>query len=392
MKLKSISQLKNLKGKKVLLRVDFNVPVKDGKVKSDYKIVKSLPTIEYLVKKGARVILLSHLGRPKGFDKNLSLQPVISHAENLLRHEIALCPEIREWEIITQQVGQLKNGHILALENIRFFKGEEDDDPKFSKKLASLADIFVLDGFAVAHRKASSVTGAAKYLPSYAGLLLAEEVTVLSRAMTKPKRPMVVILGGAKTETKIPLLKKFLKVADHILIGGGIFNTYLLAQGKKVGGSIVSSDLKYEVKRYLSNKKVVLPIDVVVGKENGDNAHLLTVDKVHVSRSEAIYDIGPGTASLYAAYLKKANTLIMNGALGKFEQRPYQFGTYSLAHLFAARSKGKALGIAGGGETVEILEHLKLMSDVDLVSTGGGALLEFLSGTKLPGLKALEKK
>jgi phosphoglycerate kinase len=389
--MKSIKDVKNLYGKKVLVRVDFNIPLKDGKVVSDYKLVKSLPTIEYLLGKGAHVILVSHLGRPKGPDAKLSLKPVAKRLGELLQSRVEMLGVSgSDWKTLREDIVKTPRETVILLENIRFLKEEEADAVTLSKALASLADIFVLDGFAVSHRRASSVSGVAKYLPSYAGLLLFEEISVLSKVLNKPKRPFVVILGGAKAETKIPVLKKLLPVSDYILVGGGIFNTFLSAKKKNIGKSLVSKDFEKEIVKYCKNKKVILPIDVVVGDEKGKNARIVSVDKLEVGKNEAIYDIGPATVHLYAEYLKKAKTLAWNGALGMFEQHPYQYGTYALVRLFAARSKGKALGVCGGGETVEILEKLHHMQDIDLVSTGGGAMLEFLSGSKLPGLKALK--
>ena len=390
--MKSVRTLKKLAGKKVLVRVDFNTPVKNGKVVSDYKLVKSLPTIEHLLKSGSTVILVSHLGRPKGIDSKYSLAPVAKRLSDLLQQKVIFLPleKRTDWKKIQSDISKLPKGSVALLENIRFMPEEEVEGIVLSKALASLCDLFVLDGFAVSHRHGSSVSGVAKYLPSYAGLLLFEEISVLSSVVKKPKRPLVVLLGGAKAETKIPVLKKLLPIADHILVGGGIFNTYLTATNHNVGKSLVSEGLEREVKRYCNNKKVILPVDVVVGDEKGKKARVESIKSLKISKTEGIYDIGPESVKLFAGYLKKAQTLVWNGALGMFEQHPYQFGTYSLVRLFAARSKGKAFGVCGGGETVEILEKLHAMHEIDLVSTGGGAMLEYLSGARLPGLKNLD--
>ncbi len=391
-----LQQLKNVAGKRVLVRVDFNVPVKKGAVVDDFKIRKSLPTIRQLMKQGAKVILVSHLGRPKGVDKKLSLRPVKNDLERLVNKKISLLKigRLEDWKIIKRATEEMRNGTVAMLENIRFFSEEEKNSKSFAKKLASLADIFVLDGFGVAHRAAASVSGVAKFLPSYAGILLSQEVSALTAAMEHPRRPLVVMLGGAKVETKIPVLKHLLRKADTILVGGEIANTYWWAKGKAVGASLVGKKYKKEILKYCSNKKVILPVDVVVGRADGKEAKVVTVnEKLEIRNKKlAIYDIGPATVELFAKYIKGASTLIWNGALGRFEQHPYEYGTYALAHLFAARSKGKANGIAGGGETVEVLQHFKLLSDIDLVSTGGGAMLEFLGGHKLPGLEALRPR
>lgn len=385
--MKSISQLKNFSGKRVLVRADFNVPVKNGKIQEEFKLQKSLPSIKYLLKRNVQVVLVSHLGRPKGSDKKLSLRPVAAYLTKQLGRKVP-CITLEHYERLAQRG---KAPAIVLLENIRFYIEEEKNDTAFAKRLAALADIFVLDGFGVAHRDAASVSGVAKLLPSYAGLLLAEEVGILSQAMQKPQPPLVVILGGAKVETKIPVMKQLLPKADYILVGGEIANTYWWAKGMKVGGSLISKKFKREVLRYCANKKVILPVDAVVGNRDGTGAKVVPVNlksKV-ISLKSAVYDIGPATITLFAEYIKNARTLVWNGALGMFEQAPYHYGTYALADLFAARSKGKALGIAGGGETVQVLQKRGILDSVDLVSTGGGAMLEFLSGKKLPGLRAL---
>ncbi|OGH94341.1 MAG: phosphoglycerate kinase [Candidatus Magasanikbacteria bacterium RIFOXYD2_FULL_41_14] len=386
MHLRKIIEIKNLKGKRILVRVDFNVPVEKGKIKNDFKIIKSLPTINYLLDKGASVILVSHLGRPNGVvDQSLSLRPIAKVLSSFLNKEVKL-------KSLKELQQKPSNEKIVLLENIRFFPGEEKNDIAFTKELSKLAEIFVSECFAVAHRSSASVTGLAKYLPTYAGLLMAEEVEGIERAVSKPKKPLVVILGGIKTETKIPVLKNFLTKADYILVGGGIASTYFAGKGYGLGVSLLDKDYVGLMKRLGVNKKVIMPVDAVVGQINGAGARLVSLAKpLKLAKNEGIFDVGPATVRLFASYIKKARTLVWNGAMGKFEQHPYEYGTYSLARLFAARSKGKSFGVAGGGETVEILEKLKVAGDVDLVSTGGGAMLEYLSGKILPGVKILKK-
>lgn len=386
MKIRSIKQVKNLAGKTVLLRVDWNVAIEKGKVVDDFRMRRSLPTIQYLLKKKAGVILVSHLGRPHGQDKKYSLRPVQKHFETLLGATVALVPFSK---IKSVAVGK---GEVVVLENIRFSADEEKNSGTLAKDLAKLADLFVLDGFAVAHRPAASVSGVAKYLPSYAGLLLDEEITVLSNVMTKPKKPLVVILGGAKAETKIPMLKTLLPKADYVLVSGGIANTYWWAKGNKLSDSLVDKNFKSEVLKYCSSKKVILPVDAVVGTKDGKKVQVIsTKQKVAVPAGTGIRDIGPDTIRLFASYMKKAKTLIWNGAMGVFEQHPYEYGTYAITLLFAARSKGQAFGVCGGGETVQVFQKMKVLHDVDLVSTGGGAMLEFLGGERLAGIEALKK-
>ena len=399
MKLKTIKQIRNLSGKRVLVRVDFNVPLVEthgnASVQDDARLIASLPTIEYLIKKGAKVILVSHLGRPEGYDKKLSLAPVAERLEKLLGKEVYFSE-------LTKFAKLAKLPRLTLLENIRFFFDEAKDENNFGKTLAGIADIFVLDGFAVAHRDSGSVTGVAKHLASYAGLLLEKEIIGLSKAIEKPKKPFVLVLGGAKMETKLPILKNLLPKIDYVLVGGGLANTYLWAKGYNVGKSLVDKEYKKEALKLLKNKKVVLPIDFVVGDEKGSKFRVISLSKekgslgsfgsLGMTAKEAIYDIGPSTVRLYAGYVRKAQTIVWNGAMGYFEQKPYDVGTLSVARLVASRSKGKAFGIIGGGETLQAMEKVKMTEFVDLVSTGGGAMLEFLAGKDLPGIKAVIKK
>ncbi len=390
--LRTIKQIKNLKGKRVLLRVDFNVPIKNGRVKDDFKIKKSLPTIEYLLEKGAKIILMSHLGRPKGkVVPELRLTAPAKRLSELLHRKIKKL-QISTGNEVVKKINKMKPADILFLENIQFEPGEIAKDEKLAKELASYGDYFVNECFAQSHRDYASISKIARYIPACAGLLLAEEVAGLSKVISKPKKPFVVVLGGAKLETKIPILEKLLPMADHILIGGEIFNTYLWAKGNQVGASLIDKEFKKQVLLYGSKKKIIMPVDVIVGKEDGKEAKALAITEINRLKSNiGIYDIGPMTIKLFAKYIKKANTLIWNGAMGYFEQHPYQYGTNSIARLVASRSKGKAYGVCGGGETVEVLRKLNLISDIDLVSTGGGAMLEFLSGKKLPGVEAVVK-
>lgn len=391
MKIRSITEVKKWSGKRVLVRADFNVPVKKGKVMDIFKIEKSLATIEYLQKRGARIVLISHLGRPKGYDTHFSLRPIQRTLQKALSLPVGFI-DVKNLEKVPNKINALKDGEILLLENIRFISGEETNDQRLAKKMASWGDVFVLDGFAVAHRNAASVSGVARYMPSYAGLLLKTEVDALSKIMEKPTKPFVVIIGGAKVETKLPLIKQFIKKATYILVGGGILDTYLSAKGFRVGASLVNTKLRSAVLKYGKNKKIIWPVDVVVGELGGDKAAVHKLDKSFgvTNKREGIYDVGPATVRLFASYIKRAKTLLWNGPLGVIEQHPYASSTNAIADIFAARSKGRAFGVTGGGETVQLLQKRGILSDIDLVSTGGGAMLEFLSGEKLPGLKALQ--
>jgi len=401
MKLKTLKQIKNLKDKRVLVRVDFNVPIKNGKVQDDSRIRASLPTIKYLLENDAKVILVSHLGRPEGMDKKLSLAPVLEKLKQISNFKSTSLedrfPIFNQLPIVNLEqakiaIETMKQGQVIMLENIRFFEEEEKNDKKFAKQLAKLVDVFVLDGFAVAHRETASVSGVAKYLPAYAGLLLESEILNLSQLMKKPKKPYIAVLGGAKIETKLPVLKSVLKHADFILLGGGLVNTCLWAKGYEIGKSLLNKDFKKEALRLWKNKKIIFPVDVVVGDLKGKKYRVVNLNKKNeIKNSEAILDIGPATIRLYTKYIKSAQTLVWNGAMGYFEQKPYDIGTLSIARLVASRSKGKAFGVIGGGETIQTMEMVGMMSDIDFISTGGGAMLEFLSGKKLPGLKALIK-
>lgn len=395
MKIKTLKQIKNFKNKRVLVRVDFNVPIKNNQVKDAFKIEQSLPTIEYLVKKGAKVILISHLGRPKTYSPELTLEPAARVCGEFLKQEVKFIGYQSENYFINakEMTARMLPGQIVLLDNLRFFPGEEDNKISLAKELSGLADIFVLDGFAVAHRAAASVSGVAKILPTYAGLLLEKEIVGLNRVISQPKKPMVVVLGGVKMETKIPVLKKLLPKANQILLGGGIACTYFWAKGYNVGKSLIDKDFKKEALLYGKNKKIILPVDFVIGEPDGSAARVITVEELKkVKKGVIIFDIGPKTIRLFSQYIKKAQTLVWNGAVGYFEQHPYEYGTKAIARLLASRARGRAFGVCGGGETVEVLRALNMLVDIDLVSTGGGAMLEFLSGKKLHGVQAVTKK
>lgn len=397
MKLRSLTSIKKLTDKHVLLRIDANIPLKKGKISDDYKLFKTLPTIQYLLKQKAKVIIVSHLGRPTGYDRQLSLRPIVNYFEKKLHQSILFFnfPNLNEgWKRAILASEHLKPGDLMFLENIRFDVDEEKNTGVLAKKLAALADIFILDGFGVVHRNAASVTGVAKLLPTYAGPLLEEEIKTLSRAMEKPRRPLTLVLGGAKMETKIPLLKNFIKKADYILLGGGIIATYLKFKGFSVGISLVEEDLPRQVFKLIENKKVILPVDMVVGSQTGKRVVIAALDSKFFipNSSQGIYDIGPKTLKLYAEYLKKAQTIVWNGAMGYFEQPPYQVGTFTLARMIARETQRGAFTVCGGGETEQVLKDLRLVKKISLISTGGGAMLEYLSGKKLPGIEAVMRK
>ncbi|MCX6794498.1 MAG: phosphoglycerate kinase [Candidatus Falkowbacteria bacterium] len=388
MKINSLKKIKSLSGKTVFLRVDFNVPIKNGKIENDYRIKAGLETINFLLAKSARLVIASHLGRPKGYESASSLKPVAARLKTLLKRPIKFLSEAVSPKT-TAAVKALKPGEIVMLENLRFNAGEYKNDDKFAASLAALADIYVNDAFADCHRAQASVAAMEKYLPSYAGLLVEKEITALNRIL-KPKKPLVIIIGGAKIETKAPLISKLYSSASQILIGGALANNFFKFQGLEIGKSMVDDDFAPYIRKFYKGKKlvpkIILPRDVVIKTKDG---RAQVVAPAAVKASDTILDIGPASISDFAAYIKKANTLVWNGPLGKFEEASFKHGTLALAYLIAARSSGLAYGVVGGGETVAALNLTKMSEYVDWVSTAGGAMLTYLSGGKMPGLSKI---
>jgi len=386
MLIKSLKNLKNLAGQTVLLRVDFNVPIKRGRIQEDYKIRAGLETIKFLVRQKARLIIISHLGEPSG-RKNLaySLKPIAKHLAKLLSQPVKFFPETISPRV-RAAAQRLKNGEIMFLENLRFNPGELADDPDFAQSLATLADIYVNDALAVSHRQQASIASIKKYLPAYAGLLLEQEIQALSRVL-QPRKPLVVIMGGAKINTKLPLISKLYPRSAKILIGGALANNFFKFQKLEIGRSVYDQDSFREAGKFFSGRKlaakIVLPTDVVVQTKNG---RALVKAPAAVRPGEAIFDIGPLTISQYAKYIKSAQTIVWNGPLGKFEEPSFRFGTLAVARLIAGRSTGRAYGLVGGGETIEALKLTKMAEYVDWISTAGGAMLTYLGGGQMPGL------
>lgn len=385
MKLRTIKEVKVLRGKRVLVRVDFNVPLaKDGSVADDWKIRATVPTIEFLIKKGARIVLASHLGRPTKPTDDLRLDAVAERLSRLLAHPVHKVSDC-VGSTVTSAVKKLKPGDVLLLENLRFHPGEEKNDPAFASALAKLADMFVQDGFAVCHRPAASVVGVAALLPSYAGLLVLREVQALTKLLEKPKCPFVALIGGAKISTKIGLINKLLPRVDAILLGGALVHPLFQARGWEIGRSYTEHETR-SMKHELKSLKIVLPVDVVVEDVRHKAAVRLVRD---VKKSDCIRDIGPETIQRYASVLRGAQTIVWNGPMGTYEEPRFSHGTIALARFIAIRAGGRAFGIAGGGETVDALRRTSMIEYVDWVSTGGGAMLEFLEGKTLPGIKPL---
>ncbi len=373
--MKSIKDIQDLKGKRVIVRVDYNVPIKEGKILDDFRIKASVPTIEFLKKKGAIVILIAHIGD----DGEKSLKPVSIRLKKFIPNlnfiETPVFSDNTK-NIITG----LKSGDVVLLENIRREVGEKTNSPSFARGFSRYADIYVNDAFSVSHRAHSSIVGITKCLPSYAGLQLLEEVNNLSKAFN-PKHPFLFILGGSKFETKIPLIKKFLREADEVFIGGAIANDFFKGKGYEVGTSLVSEG-KVQVKPFFKNKNLILPVDVVVTKDGKSR----TTKPSEVTSSECIVDIGKDSVESLRVLIEKASFILWNGPLGKYEAG---FGG-STESLLKIISKSKANSIIGGGDTVALISKLKLEDKIGFVSTGGGATLDFLAKGTLPGIKALK--
>lgn len=396
MKLNTITKLKKLEGQRILLRVDFNIPISpSGRIGTgaDGRLKAALPTIEHLQAAGAKVIAVSHLGRPKRRSPKDSLKPVIRHLGRLLGQKVHFIDvDLTKEGLVEQQLAKVGNGQLAVLENIRFYPQESKNDVKFAKRLAGLADLYVNDAFGTCHRAHASTAGVTKYLPSYAGFLVENEVKHLSRLIEKPKKPFVVLMGGAKISSKLPTLKNMLKVADTVMLGGGMANAFFKAQGCNIGKSKVAPEDVRFAKQHLKDKKLLVPTDVLCASSLTDKAKVRYVQDSDCRNNDYLVDAGPETIRTYAERIKKAKTLIWNGPVGVFEVKKFSHGTMALGRLVAARSKGKAYGVVGGGETVMALERTGMAEWVDHVSTGGGAMLEFLSGKPLPGIKPLLKK
>jgi len=389
MKIKSIKNYKDLNGKKVLLRVDFNVPIKSGKVIDDYRIIKAMDTINYLLNHDCRIILVTHLGKPNPVvrEEQFSVKPIVKKLVQILKKKIQIVDNFDSLAGGTI-LGKMKPGEIVILENIRYKKGELANDDKLAKKLAKLADVYVNDAFSVCHRAETSVSAIKKYIPSYAGFLLEQEVLSLNKAL-HPVDPLVVLIGGAKIKTKIKLIKNLQKKAHRVMIGGALANNFFKVDGFNVGKSMIDAEYLDFAKK-LDRKNILLPVDVIVSasKTGGD----IRIRKINeVNDNDYIFDIGPETIKLYAHEIKKAKTIIWNGPMGFFELKIFKTGTMALAQYVAARSKGPTFGVVGGGETVEALRALKMEYGIDWISTGGGAMLSYLGGEPMPGLDGLVK-
>ncbi len=379
----------DVRDRRVLVRADLNVPMENGVITDDTRIRESLPTIQYLLENGARVIVCSHLGRPKGPDPALSLAPVAGRMANLLGREV-LFAEDCIGPVAEAAVASMGH-HVLLLENLRFHPGEEANDPTFARQLASLAEVFVNDAFGAAHRAHASTEGITHYLPAVAGLLMEKEVRYLGALVANPPHPFAAVVGGAKVSSKLPAIRHLLPRIDLLLVGGGMANTFLKARGIDVGASLVEDDLLDAARDVIQQAQqrgieLHLPVDVVAASRFAPDAETRTVPVEEIPRGYLVLDIGPETVRRYAAALQRARAVIWNGPMGVFEMEPFASGSFELARAIAALD---ATTVVGGGETAAVVAATGLQERFTHVSTGGGASLEMLEGRTLPGVAAL---
>ena len=398
----SIAYLKTLdkeqlKNKKVIVRVDFNVPLDNElQIRDDTRIKAAMETIKYLRSAGSRILLMSHLGRPKGkIVDEMRLNPVAIRLGELLQDKIMKLDDCIGSEV-EASITKLKPGQIALLENLRFYPEEKKNDKQFAQKIASLCDVYVNDAFGAAHRAHASTAGIAEYLPAYAGFLMAKEIEVLGGLLEKPKRPFVSIIGGAKVSGKIEVLEKLVEICDTLLIGGGMAYTFLAAQGYQVGKSILESNYIDYVNRLMNeakvkNKNIILPQDIVVTKEFNEDAESKTRLIDQFSEDDMGMDIGQRSIDLFSEKIKQAKTIFWNGPVGVFEMKKFAKGTISIAEKIADLEED-VFSVVGGGDSIAALKQFGLTENISHISTGGGASLEFLSGKTLPGLAVLEKQ
>ncbi|GIN62354.1 phosphoglycerate kinase [Robertmurraya siralis] len=391
---KSVKDI-DLKGKRVFCRVDFNVPMKDGQITDETRIKAALPTIQYLVNAGAKVLLASHLGRPKGqVVEELRLTPVAKRLSELLGKEVKKTDEAYG-EAVQAEVAKLNEGDVLLLENVRFYPGEEKNDPELAKSFAELADVYVNDAFGAAHRAHASTEGIAHHLPAVSGLLMEKELDVLGKALSNPERPFTAIIGGAKVKDKIGVIDNLLEKVDNLIIGGGLAYTFVKAQGHEVGKSLLEAD-KIELAKEFMKKaedkgvKFLMPVDVIVADDFSEDANTKVVPIEEIPADWEALDIGPKTSELYAKVIEDSKLVIWNGPMGVFELNKFAGGTRAVAESLAEAND--TYSVIGGGDSAAAVEKFHLADRMSHISTGGGASLEFMEGKELPGVVALNDK
>ncbi|MBD2864653.1 phosphoglycerate kinase [Paenibacillus oceani] len=381
-------------GKKVFVRVDFNVPLENGQITDDTRIRETLPTIRFLTEQGAKVILASHLGRPKGqVVEEMRLTPVAARLSELLGKPVVKSDEAIG-ESVKAQIASLNDGDVLLLENVRFYEGEEKNDPELAKAFAELAELYVNDAFGAAHRAHASTEGIAHHLPAVSGLLMEKELEVLGKALNNPDRPFTAIVGGSKVKDKIGVIEHLLGIADNLLIGGGLSYTFLKAQGYEIGKSLVDNEKLDLALGFLKKAKekgcnLMLPVDIVIGDDFSNNANTRVVPINEIPADWEGFDIGPKTRELYADVIAKSKLVVWNGPMGVFELNPYLNGTKAVAEACAVT---QGYTVIGGGDSAAAAEKFHLADKMDHISTGGGASLEFMEGKALPGVVALNDK
>jgi len=391
---KSVREVE-VSGKRVFVRVDFNVPLENGQITDDTRIRETLPTIKYLTEQGAKVILASHLGRPKGqVNEELRLTPAAARLSELLGRKVEKADEAIG-DAVKAKVAALNDGDVLLLENVRFYAGEEKNDPELAKAFAELADLYVNDAFGAAHRAHASTEGIARLLPAVSGLLMEKELDVLGKALNNPDRPFTAIVGGSKVKDKIDVINKMLEIADNVLIGGGLSYTFFKAQGIEIGQSLLDNSKLDAVLGFIQKakdlgKNLYLPVDVVITDEFNANAKTKTIDiQEGIPADWEGIDIGPKTRETYAEVIKNSKLVVWNGPMGVFEIEPFSHGTRAVAQACAETG---AYTVIGGGDSAAAAEKFGLADKMDHISTGGGASLEFMEGKKLPGVEALNDK
>ncbi len=392
---RTLDDLGDIKGKRALVRVDLNVPMADGRVTDETRMRALLPTVLELADKGAKILLLAHFGRPKGAKHSeMSVSMVLDALQEVVGREIMFVPEVAG-DVVAQSVGILADGDIALLENTRFWAGEEKNDPELARAVAANGDFYVNDAFSAAHRAHMSTEGLAHILPAYAGRSMEAELKALEAALGSPEHPVAAVVGGAKVSTKLDVLNNLVKQVDHLIIGGGMANTFLAARGVHVGKSLCEHDLADQANAIMdaadaAGCTVHLPYDVVTSREFRANPPVRTVNVHEVAADEMILDVGPAAVEALADVLKNCRTLVWNGPLGAFEIEPFDAATVSLARTAAALTReGSLVSVAGGGDTVAALAHAGVTQDFTFVSTAGGAFLEWMEGKPLPGVDAL---